>query len=87
MILVLLVVFIAVALSGAFILSETHCELTGETMTVIGGVGFIAALIATIFLTVEVSGLTVIDNKIAMYTEENAVIETQIAETVKQYQE
>ncbi len=87
MILILLVVFVAVTLFGGFILCETDCEFTGSAMIVMGSLCFMVTLIATIVLLINVSGLKVIDNKIAMYTEENAIIETQIAETVKQYQE
>ena len=46
----------------------------------------IACGIALVFLGVSVSELPIIDDKIAMYQEENQNIENQIAEVVTQYQ-
>ena len=57
------------------------------TPVVIGCIVFAACIIAAFVLTHELKMLNVIDDKIAMYEEENTKIETQIAEAVKQYQE
>lgn len=46
----------------------------------------VGALIGAILIGIEVSHLTVIDDRIEMYQEENAVIEQQIADVVEQYQ-
>lgn len=43
-------------------------------------------VIAAVFLTITVANLSVIDDRIAMYQEENAKIEQQIADIVEQYQ-
>ena len=51
-----------------------------------GVIGFILSFIVMIFLIVGVSSLSVIDDKIAMYQEENTRIEEQISATVEQYQ-
>lgn len=55
--------------------------------SVFGGIGSVISFIAAICLACDVSYLGVIDDKIAMYEEENTKIEQQIAATVKQYQE
>ncbi|MBO5909356.1 MAG: hypothetical protein J6Q67_06245 [Clostridia bacterium] len=46
----------------------------------------IGCIIALIFVGVSVSELPVLDDRIAMYQEENEKIESQIAEVVAQYQ-
>lgn len=51
------------------------------TGTVLTGIFLVAILI----LSVETSGCMVIDEKIAVYQEENAVIEEQISDTVANY--
>ena len=43
-------------------------------------------IIAAVFLTITVTNLSVIDDRIAMYQEENSKIEQQIADVVEQYQ-
>ena len=48
-------------------------------------VGFIA-LLGLIIVGVNVKSLSVIDDRIAMYEEENTLIEQQIADVVEQYQ-
>lgn len=48
--------------------------------------GFLVCGIVAICLGISVSKLNVIDDKIALYEEQNTAIETQIAEVVKQYQ-
>lgn len=51
-----------------------------------GTVLFVIGLIATILLGIDVKQLSVIDDRIEMYQEENARIEQQIADVVEQYQ-
>lgn len=53
----------------------------------IGLIGTVIAAIAAIILGIHVSELSVIDEKITMYEEENTAIEEQIDIIVKQYQE
>lgn len=89
MIIVLTAICIAVLVIGIVLMRQADCAVA-DTGEVIGGVAvvlIIACLIGLIILGVCVSKLNVIDDKIAMYEEENNKIETQIAETVKQYQE
>lgn len=87
MILILLGVAIALIVLGLVLMFATDSEFLAPGLCTIGIVGFIVALIVTICLCVGVSELKVIDEKIAMYQEENTRIETQIAETVQQYQQ
>ena len=47
----------------------------------------IGCIIALIFVTISVSELPILDDRIAMYQEENEKIESQIAEVVAQYQQ
>ena len=61
----------------------------GEWCSVSGGICFlfsIIAFIAIIILGIHVKSLSVIDNRIEMYEEENARIEQQIADVVEEYQ-
>ena len=62
-------------------------DLLGGFTAIIGIMASVISIIAIIVLCVCVSNYRVIDEKIAMYQEENAKIEEQIAETVKQYQQ
>lgn len=86
MILLILAICIALLIGGSYI-DEKYCVNFTTPMLVIGIFGTIIALIATIILGVNVSKLSVIDERIAMYEEENAAIEEQIDIIVKQYQE
>ena len=55
----------------------------------ISGIGMVVgffALVGLIIVGVNVKSLSVIDDRIAMYEEENARIEQQIADVVEQYQ-
>ena len=53
----------------------------------LGGIMTPVSLIATVVFIGLVSNISVIDDKIIMYEQENVKIETQIAEVVQQYQE
>lgn len=79
MVLVILVFAIFIAIIG-FITNE-------ELPSGLGTFMFIVALLFAIFLGIDVKELDVIDDKIAMYEEQNAKIEEQIAEVVQQYME
>ena len=70
---------------GGFILDKK----TGVDSGLCFGIGMIAGfftLIGLIVVGVNVKSLSVIDSRIAMYEEENARIEQQIADVVEQYQ-
>lgn len=61
----------------------------GEWCSVSGGIGFlfsIIAFIAIIILGIHIKSISVIDDRIDMYEEENTRIERQIADVVEQYQ-
>lgn len=87
MIILLLIVFIIMAAIGVWISENTGFEKSGGVMGVIGLLGTPASFIAMIVLIINVATLTVIDERTTMYEQENQKIETQIAETVQQYQE
>ena len=61
--------------------TDTYCNLA-----ILGvALGFVS-FIAIIVLGIDVKSLSVIDDRIAMYEEENTRIEQQIADVVEQYQ-
>lgn len=86
MILVILAICIALIVLGVWLISECHDGVRAISCTA-GVFGSIAAIIVLVCLCGSVSQLSVIDQKIEMYQEENTRIEEQIAATVKQYQE
>ena len=75
-------IVIGFALSGLF-----ELDVVGGFAVAIGFVASVISIIAIVCLCVSVSNYRVIDEKIAMYQEENTKIEEQVAETVKQYQQ
>jgi hypothetical protein len=60
---------------------------SGVVLSIVSAVGGIIAIICACEIYYSISQLMVIDENIAMYQEENQIIETQIADTVRQYQE
>lgn len=87
MLLVILGVSIALFIGGLIVQDKTYCENAGFGMAVVGGlIGVVAAIsaFALLFCVIDDSR---IDEKIAMYTEENTRIEQQIADCVERYQE
>lgn len=87
MILVILGVCVLLIIAGIIYGAIRDSECLTPLFCGVGIFGFIVTAIVSICLIVGVSNLAVIDDKIAMYEEENSKIEMQIAETVKQYQE
>lgn len=87
MILVMLLVFTVMFAVGMHFLDRLDgCEGINVALAFVGGVGAVITLVATVILTCEVVSNTTIDDRIAMYQEENTKIESQIAEVVNQYQ-
>lgn len=85
----MIIVFIALSILaigiGAWILDTDE-----DVASIIGGSGFIGVLgsiIAAIVLIAQLANLSVVNDKILMYQDENAKIEEQISEIVTQYQE
>lgn len=73
---------------GGFILDE-KTGVDSDICFGISGVGMVVgffALVGLIAVGVNVKSLSVIDDRIAMYEEENTRIEQQIADVVEQYQ-
>lgn len=91
MILVILTISIAMLLLGLYFQSayrwQSLAHSVGEALMFIFGVATAAAVIAIIVLTISVANNSTIDERIAMYTEENQRIEEQIDILVKDYQE
>lgn len=83
MILLILAILIALILLG---LKMDDYDF-GTGITAISFVGTVIVIIIAIILGISVSKLSVIDEKITMYEEENAAIEEQIDIIVKQYQD
>ena len=86
MILVILAVCIAMLICGVLIYEDTCEETVGSIIGGIGGVVGMIAVIALVILLCHMGTVVGIDDKIAMYEEENARIESQIATVVEQYQ-
>lgn len=86
MILVILVISLIVGI-GAMILYNQDYNEAFLPIGITGIFAVLASVTAIVILGIEVKGLSVIDDRIAMYQEENSKIETQIAEVVKQYRE
>lgn len=85
---IIVFVLVAIGLFVAGLLLDGGCDDgLGFVACFFSGLLFIACLIAGFVLSVQVSNLKVIDQRIEMYQEENAKIEQQISESVKQYQE
>ena len=73
---------------GGFILDE-KTGVDSDICFGISGIGMVVgffALLGLIIVGVNVKSLSVIDDRIVMYEEENARIEQQIADVVEQYQ-
>ncbi len=87
MIIVIFLICVGVIVLGAWLENALYEDLPGAIAIACGIFGGIASFIALICLCVSVSELKVIDAKIEMYQSENNLIETQIVECVKQYQE
>ena len=91
MILVILGICVSLMILGIWLENISGClsagETIGEAMAWIFGVGSLIAVIVTVVLTISVANTSTIDERIAMYQEENARIEEQIDILVKDYQD
>lgn len=81
MLIVLMVICMLLFIMGLLIDNANISEIVGVT----GGLCFLIFGIITICVTVEYVGNRTVDDKIAMYQEENKKIEEKIEVTVKQY--
>ena len=87
MILIILAVCILLVFLGIVIDIYADCEVTGDILTAAGGLGTLASVVVAIYLIISISGLMVIDDKIAMYEKENKSIEKSVSIIVKNYQD
>ncbi len=90
MILVILVLAIITWVVGHIVYDKSSNETVYGPAEVVWNLGMIISIICLIAISILiflVSGSFVIDEKIAMYQEENAKIEEQIAAVVEQYQQ
>ena len=89
MILVILVIGILMIALGTVLYDKLDCgkDEIGTIFQIVGTVATIISTIVSIVLLICVLTRVNIDKKIVLYEEENAKIEQQIADTVKQYQE
>lgn len=86
MIIVALIICIGLIVFGLWLINSTDFECTGIAIALMGTITFVISLITCIAFLIDVINLKVIDQKIDMYQQENANIESQIAECVTQYQ-
>lgn len=87
MIIVLSIIFIVIVIVGACLLDSYNYETLGGVSLTVGIIGLVVSLVSLVVLTGEVVNASSIDDRIAMYETENAKIESQIVEVVKQYQQ
>lgn len=91
MLIVLGVITIAMIIGGAIMLYFSDCDeplgVGGIFMIIIGAIATIAVVIVTLVQVNSLVEISTIDERIAMYEEQNAEIEGQIETVVKQYQE
>ena len=87
MILLIFGICILMIIGGCILDGKT--EVDSDICFGISGIGMLVGFFALVFLIVvgvKVKSLSVIDDRIVMYEEENARIEQQIADVVEQYQ-
>lgn len=82
MILLILGILIACIVLSVIFCDSEWADYVGITSSIL----FIFCVVTVIVLGIQVKNLSVIDDRIAMYEEENAKIEQQISDVVKQYQ-
>ena len=87
MILVILAVSIIAILIGAFLFNNSKLCTFSDGLCCVGLFFAVISTIAGVVVGVDVSKASVLDARIAMYTDENERIEQQVAEVVRQYQQ
>lgn len=85
MIIVVLVILLIWCVASWFI--DANCDCDGIFGTFLGSIPLVIGVIVAISLAVQVSNLSVINEKIAMYEQENAKIEQQIETAITAYQQ
>lgn len=85
MILVILIFLLIWCVVSWFI--DANCDYDGLLGIFVGSMPLAVCVVVAISLAVQVSNLSVIDQKIAMYEQENAKIEQQIETSITAYQQ
>lgn len=85
MIIVIFLVCVGVIILGAWLYNNVD-EIPGGIIMFFGIAGSVISFITLIGLLVTISGLKTVDLRIDMYQTENAQIENQITECIKEYQ-
>ena len=92
MIFVLLGIFVLVLIAGIFIYTKFGNDLYSDdmewiyyTVNAIGVIGIAVSIIAAMVIGGTLTNRMIIDDKIALYRNENAVIEQQISDVVESY--
>ena len=86
---IILIFGICILMVVGGIILDRKTKVDSDICFGISGIGMVVgffALVGLIVVGVNVKSLSVIDDRIAMYEEENARIEQQIADVVEQYQ-
>lgn len=84
---IIVILFLGILMAVWGIKLELDKPIVGVAFQIIGAVVSLASIIVVVLLLGCVIDRIGIDKKIAMYEEENAKIEQQIVDVVKQYQE
>lgn len=92
MLIVLFIISLIFILISYFCIKADDGEIeflfgVGTTISLTGVISIFIILVAVISCTIEVSKSTVVDNKIAMYQEENKKIEKEITSVVNSYKD
>ena len=85
MLILLFVIFVGLFILGSIFIDDYHHEFFRAVVQVCTAVGAAISIIIFVPVTIEFSGTITIDEKIAMYMEENQNIENQIDAIVKNY--
>ena len=85
MIIVIFLVCVGIIVFGSWVYDHVD-DVPGGVIMACGVGGSIVSFIALIALLATISGLKAVDAKIDMYQAENAQIENQITECIKEYQ-
>lgn len=85
MIIVILVILLIWCVASWYI--DINCDCDGLFGIFLGSMPLAVCIVVAISLVVQVSNLSVIDQKIAMYEQENTKIEQQIETAVTSYQQ
>ena len=87
MIILLTVICIALFIGGIYLIDSYDYDGLAAGMITVGAMGLIGCIVGLGIIITKVVDLKVIDEKIAMYEEENTNIESDIAVAVKGYQD